>query len=205
MKYLSGFAVSKEKEKQRQAASSTDHPQGSLTDPSTPPLPQEQPMDIPQTLEDVTQAQDTDQPFADNSGTTEVSPMTPQAAPSQMKSGRVIKESAPYCRTVGLVAWETLLDQNEQVKCPSASSQYECQKKMDLPLAFAATTNPDILYAHEAMKAPDRQKFIDAIKAELSQHEARGNFVPVKKEDIPPGNKLIDMVWSMRRKQRINT
>ena len=76
---------------------------------------------------------------------------------------------------------------------------------MDHPLAFAATTNPDILYAHDTMKAPDRPKFIDAMGTDLSQHETRGNFVPVKKEDIPPGNKLIDMVWSMRRKRRINT
>ena len=73
---------------------------------------------------------------------------------------------------------------------------------MDHPLAFAATTNPDILYAHEAMKAPDRQKFIDAMEAELSLHEIIDNFVPVKKEEIPPGNKLIDMVWSVRRKER---
>ena len=50
------------------------------------------------------------------------------------------------------------------------------------------------------MKTPDGQKFIDAMEAELSQHETRGNLVPVKKEDIPPGNKLIDMVWSIRRK-----
>ena len=88
-----------------------------------------------------------------------------------------------------MVAWETLLDQDEQVKYPTAISQYELQKKMDHPLAFSATTNPDILYAHAAMKAPDRQYFIIAMEAELSQHETRGNFVPVKREDIPPGNK----------------
>ena len=76
---------------------------------------------------------------------------------------------------------------------------------MNHPLAFATTTNPDIQYAHEAMKAPDRQNFIDAMEAELYQRETRGNFVPVKKEDIPSGNKLIDMVWSMRWKRRINT
>ena len=52
-----------------------------------------------------------------------------------------------------LVVWETLLDQDEQVKYPTAISQYELQKKMDHPSAFAATTNPDILYAHKAMKA----------------------------------------------------
>ena len=204
-KCLSGFAVSKRKKKQRQAASSTDHPQGSLTDSSTPPLPQEQPLDLPQTLEDMTQGQDMDQRFADTSGTTGDSFMTPQAAPHQTKSGRVIKETTPYHRSFGLEAWETLLDQDEQVKYCTAISQYEFQKKMDRPLAFAATTNPDTLYAHKAMKAPDRQTFIDAMEAELFQHETRGNFVPMKKEDIPPGNKLIDMVWSMRRKRRVNT
>ena len=80
-KYLSGFAVSKEKKKQRQAVSSTDHPQGSLSDSSTPSLPQEQPMDLPQTPEGMTQGQDMDHPFVDNSGTTESSPLTPQAEP----------------------------------------------------------------------------------------------------------------------------
>ena len=89
---------------------------------------------------------------------------------------------------------------DKQDKFPSAITQYELQKKTDHPLAVAATTNPDILYAHEAMKAPGRLKFIDAMEAELSQHETRVNFVPVKKEEIPPGNKLIDMVWSMRSK-----
>ena len=71
-------------------------------------------------------------------------------------------KSAPYHRSFGLVAWETLSDQDEQVKYPSAISQYELQKKMDHPLAFAATTNPDILYTHETF---------DAMEAELSQHE----------------------------------
>ena len=77
---MSGFAVIKEKKTQTQAASSADHPQRSHTDSSTPPLPHKQPMDLPQTLEDVTQGQDMDQPIADNSGATEVDPMTPQAA-----------------------------------------------------------------------------------------------------------------------------
>ena len=62
------------------------------------------------------------------------------------------------------------MDQDEQLKYPSAISQYEVQKKIDHPLAFVAPTNPDILYAHESIKAPDWQKFIDAMEAELSQH-----------------------------------
>ena len=63
-----------------------------------------------------------DQPFIDNSGTTEVSPMTTQTAPWQLKSGRDIKETTPYHRSCDLIAWETLLDQDEQVKYPSAIS-----------------------------------------------------------------------------------
>ena len=78
---MSGFAVSKEKKKQRQVTHSTDHPQGSLTDSSTPPLPQEQPLDLPQSLEVVNQGQDRDLPVADSPGATEVSPVTPQAQP----------------------------------------------------------------------------------------------------------------------------
>ena len=106
----------------------------------------------------MTQIQDMDQPLADNPRTTEVSAMTSQAEPGQMKSGRGIKEIASYHRSFGLVAWETLSDQDEQEKFPSTITQYELQKIMDHPLAFAATTTLDILYTHEAMKAPDRKK-----------------------------------------------
>ena len=56
-------------------------------------------------------------------------------------------------------------------------------------MAFTTTENPDILYWDQAMKAHDRDKFIKA--------------VPLNR--VPKGNKLIDMVWSMRRKQRIKT
>lgn len=31
------------------------------------------------------------------------------------------------------------------------------------PIAFAATSNPDTLYLHEAMSTPDREKFIEAM------------------------------------------
>ena len=43
------------------------------------------------------------------------------------------------------------------------------------------------------------------MEADLSQHETRGNFVLVKNKDVPPGNKLIGMVWSMKRKRRIKS
>ena len=39
------------------------------------------------------------------------------------------------------------------------------------PIAFAATSNPDTLYLHKAMGAPDREKFLEAMACEVQDHE----------------------------------
>ena len=54
------------------------------------------------------------------------------------------------------------------------------------------------------MRAHDRDKFIEAVGVELDGHEKMGNYKPIPLREIPKGAKLIDMVWSMRRKRRIN-
>ena len=128
----------------------------------------------------------------------------------QTRSGRVVTNTPRYDqsvkqRTQGLVAWEVLVDQNEREDVPTASSQYATQKAHEDPIAFADSSNPDILYWDQAMKASDRDKFLEAVDIELDGHERMGNYVPVPLRDLPKGTKLIDMVWSMRCKRRINT
>ena len=108
-------------------------------------------------------------------------------------------------RGQGLVAWEVLVDQDEREDIPTASSQYAIQQALEDPIAFAASNNPDILYWDQAMRAHDRDKFIEAVRVELDGHEKMGNYEPIPLREIPKGAKLIDMVWSMRRKRRINT
>ena len=137
---------------------------------------------------------------------------TDQTVPAirQTRSGRVIRNTPRYDHSVnqrnqGLVAWEVLLDQDDWEDVPTAASQYAIQKTQDNPMAFAAVGNPDILYWDQAMKAPDRDKFIEAVGTELEGHERMGNYVPISLDQLPEGTKLIDMVWSMRRKRRINT
>ena len=76
---------------------------------------------------------------------------------------------------------------------------------MEDPIAFAASSNLDILYWDQAIKAHDRDKFIEAVGIELDGHEKIGNYEPIPLREIPKGTKLIDMVWSMQRKRRINT
>ena len=132
------------------------------------------------------------------------------AATRQTRSGRTIRNTPRYEQSVaqrdrGLVAWEVLLDQDEQEQVPTAASQYKIQKALENPLAFAASDNPDILYWDQAMKAPDKAQFVEAVGTELDGHEKMGNYEPVPLSQVPKGTKLIDMVWSMRRKRRINT
>ena len=134
----------------------------------------------------------------------------PTAAARQTRSGRVIKNTPRYDQTValrnlGLVAWELLIDQDEQEDSPTAATQFATQKALEDPIAYAATDNPDILYWDQAMKAHDRDKFIKAIGVELDSHERMGNYKPVPIDKVPKGTKLLDMVWSMRCKRRIKT
>ena len=75
----------------------------------------------------------------------------PLSAACQMYSGRVIRNTPCYEQSIsqrnqGLVAWEILLDQDEQGDAPTVTSQYATQRALKDPIAFAASDNPDILY-----------------------------------------------------------
>ena len=100
----------------------------------------------------------------------------------------------------GLVAWEVLLDQDEQEDVPTATMQYATQRALEDLIAFTDSDNPDILYWDQAMRAHDRVKFIQAIGVKLDGHERMGNYEPIPIDKVPKGTKLIDMVWSMRCK-----
>ena len=157
---------------------------------------------------------DIDQPDTAQPAAPAETPLPQQDPPTtsvrQTRSGRVIKNTPRYdqsmaLRDQGIVAWELLIDQDEQEDQPTAAAQFAMQQALEDPIAFAATANPDILYWDQAMKAHSRDKFLEAISVELDGHERMGNYEPIPIEKVPQGTKLIDMVWSMRRKRRINT
>ena len=97
------------------------------------------------------------------------------------------------------------MDQDEREDIPTASTQYTIQKALEDPITFTASSKADILYWDQAMKAHDRDQFIEAVGVELDGHEKMGNYKPIPISKLPKGTKLIDMVWSMRRKRRIST
>ena len=103
----------------------------------------------------------------------------------------------------GIITWE-LLGQDKHEDHPISSCQYEIQKEMEDPVSFVASTNPDIMYVHKVMKAPNCNQFWKEMDKELDDHISHEHLEVIHKKDIPKGTKLLHMVWAMHRKRCID-
>eukprot|EP00978_Attheya_sp_CCMP212_P036391 scaffold164691_cov35-Attheya_sp.AAC.1 len=83
--------------------------------------------------------------------------------------------------------------------------ELQLQDDMMDPIAFAASADPDNMYLHEAMKAPDKRQFMKAMVKELSSHQDNQHWLLMKRASIPKGKKVLPAVWAMKRKRRIAT
>ena len=84
---------------------------------------------------------------------------------------------------------------------PMAQRQYEIQKGMQEPVAYAASTKPDIMYLH----VPDCNQFKKAMDKELKDHIVSKHWEVVPRSKVPKGMRVLDMVWAMRYKRCIDT
>ncbi len=75
----------------------------------------------------------------------------------------------------------------------------------DEGLAYAASTDPDTMYLHQAMKEPDKDEFIKAMQQEVDAQVKAGNFSIIPRSQVPKGATLLPAVWQMKRKRRILT
>jgi len=71
--------------------------------------------------------------------------------------------------------------------------------------AFKASTDPDTMYHHQAMREPDRNKFEEAMKQECMAHFKEGTYKLIKKEEMPKNVPLLSSVWQMKRKRKPST
>ena len=71
--------------------------------------------------------------------------------------------------------------------------------------ACKATSDPDTMYLHEAMREPDKRNFVEAMQKEVKDQMDNGNFVFTRRADVPPRSQVIPSVWAMKRKRRIQT
>lgn len=109
------------------------------------------------------------------------------------RSGRKVKPPSWYNEFVGYGvhiipedAWYTLMASN----------------------AFVASTDPDVMYLDEALKASDAAEFIKAMRKEVKWHIDNRDWVIVDQADIPDipvGKSIVPAVWAMRRKRDIST
>jgi hypothetical protein len=65
-------------------------------------------------------------------------------------------------------------------------------------LAFKASTDPDTMYHHQAMKQPDRENFKEAMQKECEAHYKEGNYKLIKRDELPEGATLLSSVWQMK-------
>jgi uncharacterized protein (DUF486 family) len=77
--------------------------------------------------------------------------------------------------------------------------------KMADPIAFLAKTDPDTLYYHQAMKAPDAKEFQQAMQGQVGHHCNNKHWEVRKRSQVQEGVKVLDSVLAMRRKRRIET
>lgn len=83
--------------------------------------------------------------------------------------------------------------------------QFDLQDAMTDPVAFIASNDPDDMYYHKAMRSKDSNEFVKAWDEGIKDHEDFGHWKVISKKRSPTNTKLIDMIWSMRRKRRLDT
>jgi hypothetical protein len=114
-------------------------------------------------------------------------------------------------REAGLVSYPTTIDipANPPIDDPGSHIYSEANLHQDLehPMLYLckASNDPDTLYMHEALKAPDSLKFKEAMVKEVNEHIKRRNWEPILKRDLPKGTIILPAVWAMKRKRRIDT
>ena len=92
----------------------------------------------------------------------------------------------------------------EAIMEPYDYEQEDMWIEQDL-LAYKASTDPDTMYYHQAMREPDKEKFKEAIMKECEDHFRESNYKLVEIKDVPKDAPLLSSVWQMKRKRKPST
>lgn len=110
-----------------------------------------------------------------------------------------------------LIALQTMLASagQDEIENELLAMPAEYESGIDLghmhPLAYKASTDPDIMYLHQAMKEPDKHEFVKAMQKEVEDQMSNGNYTIVHKDDVPEDKVILPAVWQMRRKRDIKS
>jgi hypothetical protein len=73
------------------------------------------------------------------------------------------------------------------------------------PFCLLSKTDGDTMYWDTAMRQHDKEDFIKAAIDEVKSHQENGHWKAIPKGEVPEGIKVLDAVWSMKRKRRLMT
>jgi hypothetical protein len=66
--------------------------------------------------------------------------------------------------------------------------------------AHSASYDPDVTYINEAMRQPDRDKFLKAMEEEIRAHTENRNWTLITRDKVPNNQPILPAVWAMRSK-----
>eukprot|EP00980_Cylindrotheca_fusiformis_P030680 scaffold25213_cov162-Cylindrotheca_fusiformis.AAC.3 len=128
----------------------------------------------------------------------EGAPSTTGRAPPEVETRRVPERFQGY-----------LLQRNHAFVAFKVLDEFSTHEgaEAEEPFAFLAAKagDPDTMYLHEAMRAPDADEFLKAMKKEVQSHEERGHWELIERKDLPEGHKTLPAVWAMKRKRKVAT
>ena len=93
--------------------------------------------------------------------------------------------------------------EESEILCMEAMFPDHAIKQEDPIVAYKAVADPDVMYLHQAMREKDKLQFIKAMKKEVHDQKQNGNFIIVRKDQVPSGKTILKSVWQMRRKRNI--
>ena len=172
--------------------------------------------DQPSTIQEL--GEDPDYPPAvpdNNQETVNNEPSNPMSfLRSTSRSGRQIRPTAKMKETLergDYTAFESIFidgsteQELEEYYDALHKDDYEIQDDMKDPIAFLAKSDRDTMYYHQAMKQPDKIQFQHAMEKEFLDHSRRKYWELCHLDDVPKGTKILDSIWSMKRKRDILT
>jgi Reverse transcriptase (RNA-dependent DNA polymerase) len=85
------------------------------------------------------------------------------------------------------------------------SAIYEPTIEDTSPVTMAVTSDPYTIYYHEILNQLDKHKFIEAMEREIDDHNGKGHWKLVRKNELEKGTRVLPSVWAMRRKRDLST
>jgi hypothetical protein len=117
------------------------------------------------------------------------------------RSGRVSK--AP--ERLGMTTFESILEPYDYEEWDEWCEKDLFAFKASEQVSMKASTDPDTMYYHQAMREPDKEMFKEAIRKECEDHFRESNYKLISIDQVPKDATLLSSVWQMKRKRKPST